>query len=277
MEEEKKTAVGEADAAELDEREAQFLDNDEEYSYSGYSETTGEELGQNAVFRDSEEVYSYTGYAEGEDDGQEERTESYGDFIIEEFSAATNVPRVAKMMHLPMHVVTYFFAAVYFIIGAVCVSLTEYVAEYLSLVVGSMMTVVGIVRFILALIRHEYRSLKTNQTATSLILAALGIMIIIQFFDPDDDPIMLISIVWGILGLLEAAHAFNHAFKRIAHSERCIYYLIKGLVELVVAFMLLYRPASEDAHYLHIIVFGINLIFDSITMLPPVKALMSMK
>lgn len=260
------------------------MEDDEEYSYKGYSKATLQALsGQKETFKDNEEAYSHSAYgdetAAALDDAEaaEHSTDSYGDFIIEEFSAESNVSRVARITRLPKNTATYCVAAAYFIVGVLCVSITNRITEVLPYIVGGMMTVAGLANFIVALVRKEYRSLKTNQTATSIIAVALGIMIIIQKLDPGNDPVMLISIVWGILGLFESAHAFNHAFKRIASSERCIYYLIKGLVECAVAFMLLYQPESERAHFLHIMVFGINLILDSITMIPQVKNFLAMK
>ncbi|MBD5583973.1 MAG: DUF308 domain-containing protein [Clostridia bacterium] len=259
------------------------MEDDEEYSYTGYSKNTVAEMAQ---FKDNDEVYTYSGYGEELVDAMESesavaeevRTNSYGDFIIEEFSAETNVPRIAQITKLPTTVVTYLFALAYLIIGVLCVTITRQITEVLPYVVGAMMVIIGLVRFILALVHHEYRSLKTNRTATSLIVVALGAMIIFQQFDAtNDSAIMLISVVWGILGLFEGARAFNHAFKRIANSERCVFYLIKGLIEVVVAFMLLYRPDSHDAHHFHIIVFGANLIFDAILMIPQVKNFLTMK
>lgn len=260
------------------------MEDDEEYSYKSYSARTEAVITEKsdglATFKDNEEVYSYTGYADetAVTAEAEEHSNSYGDFIVEEFSAETNISRVAQITKLPPNIATYFVALAYLVVGVLCVSITHSVTEYLPYIVGGMMIVIGVVRFIVAIVRREYRSLKTNRTATSLILTALGIMIIIQQFDEgNDSAVMLISIAWGILGLFEAAHAFNHAFKRIANSERCIYYLIKGLIECVVAFMLLYQPDNHSTHYFHIIVFGANLIFDSITMLPRVKAFLAMK
>ncbi len=270
------------------------MEDDEEYSYRGYAEgdeenfatykesdevfayTDGEFSDDDAApFRDNEEVFSYTAYA---DAATEEHTESYGDYIIEEFSAETNVSRITKITKLPEHIVKYAFSVIYLIVGVLCVTMTERITEILPYIVGGMMAIIGTVQFIVALKNHEYRHLKTNQTATSLIVTALGIMIIVQHVLPDNESaITFISIVWGILGLFEGAHAFNHAFKRIANSERCIYYLIKGLIEVVVAFMLLYDPGNHDTHHFHIIVFGLNLIFDAVTMIPQVKAILATK
>ena len=220
------------------------------------------------VIADYEAVYS---------EAYEEKVNAYGDVIIEEFSAENNVPRVARMTGIPEGVVNYLFAAIYFIVGVLCVAITEQVASVLPYIVGGMMIVIGLIQFIIALIKREYRQIKTNKTATSLIILALGVMILVEHINASDWAITFISIVWGILGLFEGAHAFNHAFKRIAESERCVYYIIKGIIECVVAFMLLYQPSDHDIHHFHIIVFGINLIFDSITMIPKVKTFLSMK
>lgn len=250
------------------------MEDDEEYSYTGYAEPDDENL---ARFKDNEEVFSYSAYSEAET-VEEERTESYGDYIIEEFSAETNVSRVTKFTRLPENFVVYVFSLIYLVVGVLCIAITNRITELLPYIVGGMMIIIGFVRFIVALRNHEYRHLKTNRTATSLIVTALGIMIIVQSFQPENESaITFISIVWGILGLFEGAHALNHAFKRIANSERCVYYLIKGLVELVVAFMLLYDPGNHTTHQFHIIVFGLNLIFDAITMIPQVKAILATK
>lgn len=206
----------------------------------------------------------------------EEHEESYGDLIIEELSAESAITKITGLTHISSVIVTYFICAIYFIVGILCVAITDTVTEILPYAVGGMMFVIGVAQFILALIHREYRDAKTNKTVTSLIAAALGIMIIFQELDAgNDSAIMLISVVWGILGLFEAAHAFNRAIVRISRSERSVFYIIKGLVELVVAFYLLYNPTSHEAHFYHIIVFGFNLIFDSITMCPPIKKFIS--
>lgn len=231
-----------------------------------------------------EQVISYSECEEVFDAGEvkytelrEEEAESYGDVIIEEFSAESNVPRLSRITRIPENVMLYIFAVVYLVVGVVCVAIPEHVASVLPYIVGGMMIVIGLAQFIVAVIRKEYKQIKTNRTATSLIIVALGIMIFVEHFNASEWAITFISIIWGILGLFEGAHAFNHAFKRIAEGERCVYYIIKGIIECVVAFMLLYQPSDHDIHHFHIIVFGINLIFDSITMMPKVKSFISMK
>lgn len=202
----------------------------------------------------------------------EEREESYGDLIIEEFSAASTITKITGLTHISSDIVSYFVCAIYLIVGVLCVAITETVTSILPYAVGGMMIIIGVAQFVFALIHKEYREVKTNKTVTSLIAAALGVMIIVQELDAgNDSAITFISVVWGILGLFEGAHAFNRAIARISRSERSVFYILKGIVELVVAFYLLYDPQSHEAHFVHIVVFGINLIFDSITMFPPIK------
>lgn len=236
----------------------------EAFGYSTSADDFSEALSQ------SEEVLTFSAFADSTEIS-EVRSESYGDRIVRELSAKSGVSRFSAFANLPENTVTYLFAALYFAVGVVCVSIPVLIISVLPYIVGGMMILIGVVRFIIALIQHEYRHVKTNRTATSLILAALGILIIIQHFRADDAAITFIAIVWGIFGLFEGAYAFNHAFKRIVNAERAIYYILKGLVEVAVAFLLLYDPANHDTHNLHIIVFGCNLILDSVAMLPFVK------
>lgn len=236
----------------------------EGFSYSTASDDFSEALAQ------SEEVLSFSAFAESSEIS-EVRSESYGDHIVKELSAESGVSKFSRISKLPENTVTYIFATLYLAVGIVCVSVPALIISVLPYIVGGMMILIGVVRFIIAVVGHEYRHIKTNRTATSLILTALGIMIIIQHFRADDAAITFISIVWGVFGLFNGAYAFNNAFKRVAHAERAVYYILKGLVEIAVAFLLLYDPTNHETHNLHIIVFGCNLILDAITMLPFVK------
>lgn len=256
---------------------AAFRDDGEEFSYSAVNP---EEIAEEkiAAFYETEDEFSYASYADEAGELAKNRTGSYSGSIIEEFSTESTVSRVTGLLKIPEHIATYIFSAIYLAVGILCVSVTKKIIDILPYIVGGMMILIGTVRFILALKNREYRHTKTNRTATSLILTALGIMIIIQHLQPENESaITFISISWGILGLFEGAHAFNHAFKRIANSERCVYYLIKGIIEVVVAFLLLYDPGNHETHMVHIFIFGLNLIFDSITMLPQVKGFLANK
>lgn len=248
------------------------MEDDEEYSYKGYSAETASRIRQHddrVTLVGDEEEYSFKGFSDETAVAEAEQAHGYGDFIIEEFSTETNVKRVTALTKLSETTVNYAFAAVYFVVGLLCVGLTKYILVSFPYIVGGFMALIGLVQFISAIRTKEYVHTHSNKTATSLILMALSVMIIVEY----DWANTFIAIAWGFLGLLEGAHAFNHAFSRIARSERCVYYLGKGMIELVLAFMLLYEPSEHIE--LHIIIFGIQLIFDAITMLPVIKNFLS--
>lgn len=192
-----------------------------------------------------------------------------GSNLVEEFSPHGTAERVAQYTHVSEKVINYVMAAVYFALGVFCivVSIVKYdiILAVLSYMVGAFMALIGLLQLISAIKRKEYRHTNTNKTAGSLVLIALAVMILIDH----EWSMSIIPIIWGVIGLFEGAHAFNHAFARISDGRRCSYYIVKGIIELVLAFLLLYEPVHHLK--LHIIVFGVNLVFDAITMLPIVK------
>jgi uncharacterized membrane protein HdeD (DUF308 family) len=250
------------------------MEDDEEYSYSSYSKDTQALIDaqdrQTMLVGDDEE-YSFKGFsAEKEQEGQSAAdVSSYGDFIVEEFSPEVSVKRISRFMRLPENAVTYIIAAIYAVVGCLCVFLTDYINLAFPYIVGGFMCLLGVGQLASAIKTKEYVHTHSNKTATSLVLIALSIMILVEY----DWAYVLIAMGWGFFGLFEGAHAINHAFSRIARSERSAYYLCKGMVELVLAFILLYEPTEHIR--LHIWIFGVQLIFDAFTMLPVVKNILS--
>lgn len=249
------------------------MEDDEEYSYTGYSAGTAalieENVRKETVIGDEEE-YSFRGFEETAA-AEAQPALSYGDFLVEEFSAEETVKKVTRLTKLSETTVNYILSALYLVLGVLCVSFSSYITNFFSYIVGGFMALIGVAQFIYAVRSKEYVHTHSNKTAMSLILIALAVLILAE----KESANTIIAIAWGFLGLLEGAHAFNHAFSRIARSERCSYYLVKGMIELVLAFLLLHDPAGHIE--LHIIVFGVNLIFDAFTMFPPLKIFLSRK
>lgn len=248
-----------------------YTGDDEEYSYRGYSSDTEAQVrrrGSVATLTGDEEDYSYSGFADYDETAVTETT-TYGDFIVEEFSTETNVRKVTNFTHLSENTVKYAFSIIYILVGAICVILNEYMVAAVPYIVGAFMAVIGVVQLAIAIKTKEYVHTHSNKTAGSLILIVLSVMILVEY----DWANTFIAIVWGLIGLLEGAHAFNHAFSRIARGMRCSYYIVKGIIEVVLAFLLLYDP---DHHIsMHVIVFGVQLMFDGVTMIPALKQRLS--
>ncbi len=192
---------------------------------------------------------------------------TYGDRIIDDFSVESQAKSANKHVKIPETAAKYVLSVLYIALGAVCAAIPARIESVLPYVVGGGLLAISLVRFIFAIIEKEYRNTKSNRTASALILIGLSVMILIEH----EWAHTFIPIVWGVLGLCEGAHAFNHALSRISRGMRSSYYIIKGIVEVSVAFLLLYKP--EEYGELHIIVFGVSLIIDGITTLPALKKL----
>lgn len=187
---------------------------------------------------------------------------SYGESLIAQLSIEANLKKLVKYAKVPELVAHYLLATLYLTVGVLCIIMPEKIEIVLPYIVGGGMGAAALVSFIYAIVTREYRTTRTNKTAMSVIMMGLSVMIILEH----EWAHVFIPIIWGVLGLFEGAHAFNHALSRISRGKRPAFYLIKGITEVVVAFLLLYRP--EQYAELHIITFGFSLVFDGITVLP---------
>lgn len=244
-----------------------------ELSHIGYADGTEVVYGGCSGYL-SEGEYFGSGYSEDREEkfvgelAMEDAVRS-GDFLLEEFTPHVNARAVRKLAHIREDTVMYFLSAAYIVIGILCLAITDHMAYALPYIVGAMMAVVGILRFIFAVRNREYVHTESNKTASSIILMALSVIILID----REWASVFIPTVWGILGLFESAHAFNHALSRIARGMNSAYYLVKGIIELALAFLLLYDPI----HHLniHIIIFGVQIIFRGAMAIPALKRRLS--
>jgi uncharacterized membrane protein HdeD (DUF308 family) len=221
-----------------------YIPDDEEYSYRAAPQPNSEAAREEATIANS-----------------------YGDFVVEEFSTTSLAPHFTKLVKLPHNLTSYLFAVIFVTFGILCVAITAKVQLAFPYIVGGVMIFYGLVKLVVGIINKEYREEHTNGTIASVIFIALGIMIIVEDYDWD---MVFIAVVWGVIGLIEGAHALKRAFDKILKGQRCVYYILKGCVELVLAFLLLHDFEHISTH---IIVFGVQLIFDGITMLPQVRRL----
>ena len=254
------------------------MQDEEEFSYSGYSAQTAAELrrgGTNVTVTGDEEEHSYVGtaaHAEGHSVPVRGNI-GYGDFIVEEISAQSHAHKISELTHISERKIKFYLSPVYLVLGVVCIMFSAHIQAYFPYIVGGIATAFGLAQLIYAIVTREYVHTHSNKTASSLVMMALGVLIMVEH----GAAYSIIAVAWGFLGLMSAAHAFNHAFSRIARSERCVYYLGKGVIEVILAFILLYEPSHPDHIPLHIIVFGVQMIFDAVTMFPPLKEFLSRK
>ncbi len=211
-----------------------------------------------------------TAGGETQEEGVEETDAGVlGENLVGEFSFHIAARAMGKVMRVPEKVISYMVSFVYLVVGVLCVSLTQHIEAYLPYIVGSLMSAFAVAQFVIAIIGKEYKNPKGSKVASPLIILLLGIFILVEH----EWGHTFIPVLWGLFGLYEGAQAFNHAVSRIARGLNPAYFIIKGVIEVGVAFLLLYKP--EEYAELHIIVFGISLIFDGITHMPPIKKLLT--
>jgi uncharacterized membrane protein HdeD (DUF308 family) len=244
------------------ENTAAYIPDDEEYSYRGYAQTENVEVSNHATYVPDDEEYSYSAAAS---EAAVAEAGGYGDFIVEQFSTENMAPKFSRFTKLSPNLTSYIFCVLYVACGVVSVVFTSHVINAFQYIVGGIMVAYGFIKLVVGFLRRDFTQEKSGEIVSSLIFAALGIMIMVEDYEW---AMMFLSIVWGVFGLLEGTHAFKRAIDKIREGQPCIYYILKGCIELVLAFLLLH-----DFEHLsvHIIVFGIQLIFDGITMLPQVR------
>ena len=253
------------------------MEDDEEFSYSGYSKNTAEYIRANGKFtRQSGDESAFAAEiphaAENGRTAEDERPHiGYGDYIVEDTSPESAAHKLSKATHISERTGKYIIAALYLAIGVICVVFTAGIREYFPYIIGAIAAGAGIARLASAIVHKEYVHTHSNKTAWSLVMIALGLLIMIEHAAA----YTIIAVAWGFWGLMQGAHALNHAFSRLARSKRSAYYFVKGAVEVVLAFIMLYEPGNNAHITLHIIVFGIQLIFDAFTTFPPIKEYLS--
>lgn len=248
--------------------------DEEEFAYSGYSDATYEMIAKKrGEYSDNADIYVTDTAAEEEESAVQEKKVflSDGDFIVEDFAPASNAKSVSRLTKAPEKAVRYFMASIYIVLGAVCASMSNIIEGVLPYVVGISLAVFAVIRLVLAIAEKEYKSTTSNKTVSSLILIGLSIMILIE----REWAHTFIPTAWGVWGLVEGAEAFNHALSRITRHKNCVYYIVKGVTEVVIAFLLIYKPDRYGE--LHIIIFGISLILDGIVLLPFVHKIVTKK
>ncbi len=211
---------------------------------------------------ETEQEVAYSAAQQAANEDGEVDLGTLGDRMIDTVSVETNVETVSRGFKMPESVAKYVMGIVYILLGAVCAAIPHRIESVLPYVVGGILGVFSIMRFIFAIMDKEYLRSDTNRTVSSLIMLGVCIMIIIEH----EWAHTFIPMIWGVWGLIEGAHAFNHAIARIAKHRSFIYFVIKGIAEVVVAFLLLYEPHQYGV--VHIIVFGVSLILDGLVTLP---------
>ena len=145
------------------------------------------------------------------------------------------------------------------VVGCVLLFLAPYVADLAPFLIGITMTVTGLVMFIHALVRHEFKQRDTYNAAVSIVLLLCGAVILIRRQNCMD----LLCITWGLYGIFFSVDDLNELLYRIAHRKKCLTLLIETLFTLTLSAMLLLDP-GESHFVLHVRLLGAEMILFSI-------------
>lgn len=89
---------------------------------------------------------------------------------------------------------------------------------------------------------------------TAVVGLALGVMVLVR----EQNSIPFIAIAWGISGLGGGITELDHALYGILHKEPCKIKLIHGLLETVLALLLIFDPYEKIGE--HIVILGLEML-----------------
>lgn len=139
------------------------------------------------------------------------------------------------------------------IIGLGCVLNPNDIVLVLPYLLGGVMAVSGIAS-IVAGVRARRVEAGRHSIGTGLVMSVVGVVI----FTQGETSINYIGVIWGVLGLIKAAHGFDDTLRHIAAHERFILILAFAVFNLVVSVLLVLNPFGSIDH--HIIVLGVELL-----------------
>ena len=139
------------------------------------------------------------------------------------------------------------------LIGLGCVLLPSDIVLTLPYLLGGVMAVSGIAS-VVAGVRARKLEAGKHSIGTGLVMGVVGVVAVLQ----GSASIIYIGVIWGVLGLLKAAHGFDDTLRHIAAHERFILILAFAVFNLVVSILLVSNPFGSIDH--HIIVLGVELL-----------------
>ena len=186
------------------------MEDGEELTYYGYEDDAqpSAALRRGGFVTGDEEEYSEglggeAALSDAQNMLEEEINKSYGDFFVEEFSAETSAHKLSLAMHISERTIKFVLSAVYLVVGVLCVALTDYIYIAFPYIVGGVAAGYGLVQLVVAIIHREYVHTHSNKTASSLVMIALGILIMVEH----SAAFTIIAVAWGFLG--SAGHTHN--------------------------------------------------------------------
>ena len=132
--------------------------------------------------------------------------------------------------------------------GVVCIVFPGHLTKSLPVMLGSVMTVTGLLQLPFALRDEEHKNPETRDTATALVMRSHAMA--------------MIGCIWGLMGILKGTRLLNRAIYRMTQKQGWFLLLAEAAVQLVLGMMLLFH--HEQKITMHIVVLGMELLCGSV-------------
>ena len=139
------------------------------------------------------------------------------------------------------------------ILGVACLVMPERVAEHLPHLLGGVMLFVGTADIVTDILGRNSKPGKIT-VGTDVVMIVLGIVTLLN----THESLNVIAVMWGLLGLENAAAEIDESLKAHAAGRKWIAPLASGIFELVLGTMLLLAPIANLGH--HVLLLGLELV-----------------
>lgn len=142
--------------------------------------------------------------------------------------------------------------------GIIIIVLREKLIDYLSYIVGIPMLILSLEGLVYEVVNKSYKTMH-NRLGEEVIKIILSVLIIFAF----DDNVLIISIIWGIIAILQAVKELSKSIYEINYQKNYKYLilLIQTVLEIIFAILLIIEP--EEHVSFHLVLLGIEMLFES--------------
>jgi len=145
------------------------------------------------------------------------------------------------------------------VLGITVILMRNSFTAYVHIIVGAAMLVLCTAMLCDTLWEKSYRNRHDRKLPTALVGLVLGVLILIN----EENSIPFIAVAWGISGLESGITELSHAIYNIVHHRRSAYHLIHGLIETVLAVLLVFDPVEKIGE--HIFILGLEMLAHALT------------
>lgn len=160
----------------------------------------------------------------------------------------------------------YIIALILAVLGILCLFFVDLVYKLLPYIMGSFMTVTGMISIVGAFFSREYERLETKRFSSGIILLVVGISIVGRGKKAQG----LIGAAWGIFGLFQGSESLNVAVYGLVHKEKWLFNILQAMVQILLALLLLMDPVSKL--YPHMRILGLGLLSMGLHIFCEIKA-----